>query len=398
MAEPKEVKGTLWKYTIEIVYNQDGKEIKMKDDRVQSMVIEYDFEGKNMPIIIMKITFDKKVLDHMINNTNKILYLTLKKFKDDTSINIYTKVFSGEFYYFIDNNMTYVEDLNYGEKIEQDDQVTNTITIGLMKKDLILDNKTVINTVYNGSKLLDIIGEVLDSRKLLIEEMDYTKTIKNLIVTPVSTKTKFLAYVNNQYSLYDTPYRFFYDFDITYLLSSSGKAVPSKYDKYTDVIINIDNNLKLDSKVKGLVEDKKKKCYIIYCDPTNINVSEDTSTDLSYNTVIGVDSDGNTEAVELNSNIEGDRFKVARLTTNNLTQMKNLQHSIESEKYVINVIKEQLDSSVFTINKAYYIKAYDKFKKYNGRYLLARKKELYIKEAKGFQMTTVFTFKKCPST
>ena len=104
MAEPKEVKGTLWKYTIEIIYNQDGKEIKMKDDRVQSMVIEYDFEGKNMPIIIMKITFDKKVLDHMINNTNKILYLTLKKFKDDTSINIYTKVFGGEFYYFIDNN------------------------------------------------------------------------------------------------------------------------------------------------------------------------------------------------------------------------------------------------------------------------------------------------------
>ena len=40
MAEPKEVKGTLWKYTIEIIYNQDGK-VDLIDDSDYKKLEEY---------------------------------------------------------------------------------------------------------------------------------------------------------------------------------------------------------------------------------------------------------------------------------------------------------------------------------------------------------------------
>ena len=60
--------------------------------------------------------------------------------------------------------------------------------------------------------------------------------------------------------------------------------------------------------------------------------------------------------------------------------------------------KGELDSTVFTLNKEYYIKNYDKLADKNGKFLLSAKKEIYIKENEYFNMTTIFTLKKCPST
>ena len=34
----------------------------------------------------------------------------------------------------------------------------------------------------------------------------------------------------------------------------------------------------------------------------------------------------------------------------------------------------------------------------SGRYLLSTKKEIYVKDAESFNMTSIFSFKKCPST
>ena len=48
-----------------------------------------------------------------------------------------------------------------------------------------------------------------------------------------------LAELNKKYNFYDTHYRFFMDFDYTYLLSTSAKTIKARGEVYSDIIINI---------------------------------------------------------------------------------------------------------------------------------------------------------------
>lgn len=390
---------TNFKYSISLTYIKNNIEVEIGSDKIQTMVIEYDYDKKNMPIILMRLTIDKELLDHMIKNENKTIILTLRKYKESASLNIFKSVIKDEFFYFLDNNMNYLEDLDYSNPINKDNKdMVKIITIGLMKKDIILRNKVLTNTVYNNSSLLDIVCDKFTGIDLLVEPFKDNKIINNFIVTPIETLTKFISFLDNQFTLYNTPYRFFYDFNRAYLLSSSGKAVPSNNEKYSSVFININNTITPESKVEGMKEDSKSKAYIVNVDTSNINISIDSATTLSYNKIIGIDSDGNTKSIEIDSDINGNRFKITRISNNNLDSLSTIKGNVDINKTVINIIKEQVDTDVFTINKEYYIKNYDKLSDKNGRYILAAKKELYIKETDNFQMTTIFTFKKCPST
>jgi hypothetical protein len=60
------------------------------------------------------------------------------------------------------------------------------------------------------------------------------------------------------------------------------------------------------------------------------------------------------------------------------------------------VQKVDIDSSKFTINKEYIIKADDAYNTelYNGRYILVRKRELYVREDDNFTMNVMLLFRK----
>lgn len=388
---------TNYKYSISLLYMKDNVSIEIKSDKIMTATIEYDYMKKNMPIILMRMILDKKLIDHMIANKNKTIVLTISKFKEsqNSTIKVYKKFIRDEFFYFLDNNMNYLEDLDYGNTNKDSEDITKIITVGLIKKDTVLNNKVLINTVYNDTSLLDIICSRFNDTGIVIEPFK-NKHIDNLIVTPIETLSKFIAYLDNQFTLYDTSYRLFFDFNKSYLLSSSGKGIETKDEKYNTIFINVNNSFKNESKVEGMREDKDNKAYIVYVDSSNINISVDDGTTISYNEIIGVDSDGNSKIVNLNSNLEGDRYKVTRLTNNNLDKLDNIKHNIDSGNTVINIIKEQLDSEIFTMNKEYYIKNYDKLSDKNGRYILIGKKELYMKEVDDFHMTSILTLKKCP--
>lgn len=390
----------VYKYRIEFTYDKDGKTYVYNYERILSLIIDYDYENKNMPIILLRVGIDKSLLDHMISNKDKTLILTIKKYEDSEGINIYTTMISGEFFYFLDSNLNYRADLDYGDKNNEDNQdIYKVVSMGLMKKDLILNNKTLINTVYKDTYLMDIISDTFSDMNLVIEPLMNNVFIDNLIVQPITSLSKFIAYLDNMFTLYSTQYRLFYDFDKTYIISSSGNALPVKNEKYNSVFIYVDEVTTIKSKALGMTEDEKQQAYIFYVDSTSINLTYDNATNLSYNQIVAVDSEGNFKSADLNDSIvEGERYNITRLSNTNLNKVDNIKEHVESNKTVVNVIKQELDSSLFTINKDYYIKNYDKLKDNNGKFLLASKREVYVKEDTGFDMTTIFTFKKCPST
>lgn len=388
---------TNYKYNISLTYMKDNVSLDIKNDKLLTLTIEYDYDKKNMPIILLRANLDKNLIDHMINNTNKIIVLNISKYKESDSIKINKTFIQDEFFYFLDNNVNYNEDIDYGGENTNAEDITKIITIGLIKKDSVLKNKMLINGVYNDTSILDMICSRFTHTKLIIEPFE-NKKIDNIIITPMESLTKFINYIDNEYTLYDTQYRLFHDFNKSYLISSSGKGIPVKDEKYNTVYININNTITKESKVEGMREDKDAKAYIVNIDPSNMNIAVDNSTTLSYNEIIAVDSEGNSKSVSLNSNVDGNRYRITRLNNDNLDKLDNVKNNIDFGNTIINIIKEQLDSEVFTINKEFFINCYDKLKDKSGKYLLVSKKEIYVKEVEDFQMTTILTLKKIPST
>lgn len=391
----------VYKYKIEFTYDKDGKTYVYNYERILSLIIDYDYENKNMPILLLRVGIDKSLLDHMISNENKTLILTIKKFDDSSGINIYKTIISGEFIYFLDSNLNFTEELDYTDKNNQtNEDVYKIVTMGLMKKDILINNKIIINTVYKDTYLMDIICDVFNGKNLVIEPLMNNKYIDNLIVQPITSLSKFLSYLDNEFTLYSTEYRLFFDFDKTYILSSSGEALPVKNEKYNTVFMYVDSITNIKSKALGMAEDEDQQAYVFYVDASSINLCKDNATNLSYNNIIAVDSEGNYKTTELNDTnvLGGNRYNITRLTNSNLNKLDNIKEKVESNKTVVNIIKQELDSSIFTINKEYYIKNYNKLADSNGKFLLASKREVYVKEDTGFDMTTIFTFKKCPST
>ena len=346
MASSKE-KNTNYKYKIVMTYTQsNGKAIKIEHDKIMTLIIDNDYDKRNMPITLVRVVLDKRTIDDMISKKNKV------------------------------------------------------ITIGLMRKKILDPNKVMINTVYRNTTSLDIIVNLFkEDVNILVEPFD-GKRVHNFIVTPTDTLTKFISYINDNFTLYKTPYRFYYDLNGAYLVSSSGKGTPSKKEKYNTVHITISNVTSNESKIEGMTEDSANKCYKLYVDMANINVSTDNTTELNYNKIIAVDSEGNQKTVTIdNTDMKGERYKTSRLSNTNLDSLENLKYKVDLNSTIVNIVKEQLESDVFTINKQYFIKnKTDNTNIPSGRYLLSTKKEIYVKDAESFNMTSVFSFKKCPST
>lgn len=393
------MKGNSYKYNIQLTYMKDDIEINLDYKNILTMAIDYNYEKKNMPTLLIRVGIDKSIIDHMISNKNNTIILSITKFKESNGIHIRKPVIKSEFFYFLDNNMSFTDDIDYGNKENKENKdIYKIISLGLIQKDIVLNNKTLINTVYKDTHLLDIICDVFKEKNLVIEPFVNNDDVKCLIVPPMETVSKFLTYLDDRYTFYNTPYRFFYDFNKTYLLSSSGRGVPVKNEKYNAIFIYVDNTITDKSKFDGMKEDSELKAYIINVDAAAINISVDKATTISYNQIIGVNSEGEYQSVNINSNLDGDRYKVTRLSNERFDVLDNLKNELESNNIVINIIKGELDSTVFTLNKEYYIKNYNKLADKNGKFLLSAKKEIYIKESEYFNMTTILTLKKCPST
>lgn len=393
------MKGNSYKYNIQLTYMKDDIEINLDYKNILTMAIDYNYEKKNMPTLLIRVGIDKSIIDHMISNKNNTIILSITKFKESNGIHIRKPVIKSEFFYFLDNNMSFTDDIDYGNKENKENKdIYKIISLGLIQKDIVLNNKTLINTVYKDTHLLDIICDVFKEKNLVIEPFVNNDDVKCLIVPPMETVSKFLTYLDDRYTFYNTPYRFFYDFNKTYLLSSSGRGVPVKNEKYNAIFIYVDNTITDQSKFDGMKEDSELKAYMINVDAAAINISVDKATTISYNQIIGVNSEGEYQSVNINSNLDGDRYKVTRINNERFDVLDNLKNELELNNIVINIIKGELDSTVFTLNKEYYIKNYNKLADKNGKFLLSAKKEIYIKESEYFNMTTILTLKKCPST
>jgi hypothetical protein len=86
--------------------------------------------------------------------------------------------------------------------------------------------------------------------------------------------------------------------------------------------------------------------------------------------------------------------KIVRINNDNPNMVKNMKADLETSSTLLSINKNDLDTSALTINKEYIIKNYDVHSDKDGRFLLARKREIYMREDTSFVMNTILEFKK----
>lgn len=387
-----------YRYNIEVQYEYNKDLVVLDCTQIHSLTIDYDFDNRNMPIMFLKASIDKNVLDDMIqNSTTKTLTIIVSKFSYNNTIKINENYIRDQFIYFLPKDLNANKDLDYSNYTKDSIDIYKTVTIGLMKLSNITNTKKVINDVFKDTTIMNMILKHLSHMKLVIEPIANTNTIPSFIVPPISSVTEYIKYLDDYFTLYPTGYRLFYDYNTTYLISSSGKSVETANINNYSVIINVNNTITEESKSQGMGIDRKQKAYFIEVDSTDITMFQDEATDKTFNTILGIGSDGSTSKVKLNTenvNLSTERTLIERVPNNNLKILNNMKRKIEDKSILVNVVKTELDTSVLTMNREYVIRNFDKLGYRNGKFLLSRKREIYTLDNDNFILSCILTFRK----
>ena len=384
-----------YEYEINVEYRYNNNIISIPSQNIKSLVIDNDYEGKVMPISVLTVIIDKNIKDIIIKNKSiGTLLVVVYKFIKGQDFQIKEEYIKENFIYFLSDNTNKTSGLDYTED-RQD--LNSKLTIGLVKQELVNNNKrNIINTIFTKSKMINMICNFSNGMNLLIEPPNKT-IIENFVVPPVTTYTYFIKYLDDHINIYkDSYYRLFFDYERTYILSGKGISTYAKGEKKYPITFNILNNYNQESKVQGLEIDNDKGKYIVDIDEIDTTFQIDTGTTTMYNNIVAINNKGEVSSENISSGREQLISKTTIQRTENLNNATSLKASIQNKERIINIVKNNLDTSIFTMNRQYTINHY-KEKDYSGNYLLVRKRELFVRETTNFIMSNVFTFSKVNS-
>ena len=396
-----EPNGTIYRYTADLKYVLNGTVYDIDTPSIKTMAIDRDYINRNMPMVFITLGVYQSLANKMrLNQDTGYFILDVKRcIYNSGNPDLFTNYISDKFIYFIagdidiDNSVEYKED-------EPDENII--VTLGLLSADHVNKNKKIINGVVDG-KLSSIMYYVTSGLPVLIEPVKNNVMMKELVLPPLNSVAKALEYLNSVQVFYDTPYIFFIDFDMSYLLSSSGKSVKAKNDTITTVIMNIFHwEDDPESKIQGINTNKGQSVYQINissanCEISDNNLSEKLFRKINAANTSGINTSGNIAARSSKSPIVS-KSKSVRIGNDNNGLLNHMIHTIDSSAVQIVVQKTDIDPDIFTINKEYHIDAYNAYGSdiYNGRYLLVRKRELYVRDDETFTSNTMLSFKKLP--
>ena len=382
---------TAFKYKLEMSLLIGKKYYEIPRNSVKTILISSDYDKNNMPIIYMRIRMSSTIYNQMVlNNDRATISFRLFKF-DDKSV-------SGVVESYIEDNFTYVmpTDPNYNEAMEQYVSGSSTAYndnadaymegyIALTSLKLVGDNVKLINTIVKDTDIMSIVHKFTSHMNMCIEPFDNRDHIDQMIIPPITTISKLLAYLNDQYCFYKNGYRYFRSFNTTYLLSANGNAVKEGINSFNTIIISICDPLDEKGKSNAIDLDRTNHAYIIYVDAKKTSISVDKFANKQYNSIIGVDTEGNTVQEELRVPPTPDSTEKTIITrTDSLDYIYNIKRAVESVAVILTVSKTEIDSSLFTPNKEYQIKHYSSSREYDGKYILSYKKDVLVQKAEEY--------------
>ena len=399
----------IYKYTASMKYILGDTIIDIDSLQMRSIAIDSNYKSMNMPMIFVTASIHRDYRDLMEENQNSgIVILTIKRAIANSDMpDLYMDYIEDEFVYFMarDNsgNASHSSTENPNANFYDEDQkdLYRLVSLGLLSVNHINKNKKPLNGVVSGG-LSSLMYYITNHLPIVIEPPTNNVELKEQFLPPMNSISKSLEYLNSIAVFYNTPYRFFIDFDCSYLISSSGKAIPKKGEDITSVLITLrDDKTGGSSKIQGMTINKQKTMYQMDVDDSDCEIADNHISGKSYSKLTATDTSGTTlnkTVTDLSGSNILDKVKNIRLCNDNSGLLDNMISSLNSSSLQLLIQKTDVDSSVFTMNKEYIIQSNDVYDeaKYNGRYLLIRKRELYIKMDEKFTMDVMLLFEKIP--
>lgn len=395
--------GEQYNYKIVLKYiNSTNIEVEIDSTQIQYILIDKDFENINMPVITIFGSIEKNILDDMIRHSNDNL-VTLGIYKYDNTNqndNITEKYFNDKFIYMLNEDLSRTDKLDNPQGINSKtgNRQYREVTIFLIQQNAINNNRQTINGVYHNASMNSLILQSTNYLgNMLLEPIKYDTRFDQVIIPPIDSISNYIRYLNDNLGVfYDSPYRFFIDFDTTYLVSSSGNAIRARNQYIYTIVIDIreiDSNI---SEEPGAYVDLKSGKYTIGIDASKVEYVKNNVTNKIVNKVTVINSKGDVFEQDIEDNkakVTSTINQIMNVSNNDQNVINNISYSVESANVTITIVKNDLDASLFTLNKEYIINdpVHDS---YAGHYILLQVKQLFIKQNENFIMSTVLKFKK----
>ena len=395
--------GEQYNYKIVLKYiNSTNIEVEIDSTQIQYILIDKDFENINMPVITIFGSIEKNILDDMIRHSNDNL-VTLGIYKYDNTNqndNITEKYFNDKFIYMLNEDLSRTDKLDNPQGIDSKtgNRQYREVTIFLIQQNAINNNRQTINGVYHNASMNSLILQSTNYLgNMLLEPIKYDTRFDQVIIPPIDSISNYIRYLNDNLGVfYDSPYRFFIDFDTTYLVSSSGNAIRARNQYIYTIVIDIreiDSNI---SEEPGAYVDLKSGKYTIGIDASKVEYIKNNVTNKIVNKVTVINSKGDVFEQDIEDNkakVTSTINQIMNISNNDQNVINNISYSVESANVTITIVKNDLDASLFTLNKEYIINdpVHDS---YAGHYILLQVKQLFIKQNENFIMSTVLKFKK----
>ena len=398
-----------YRYSIKLSYMHKVSKNKYQQydfdiKNVKSMIIHSDYISNNMPIIIMDLAVFDQIANIMIdtnNIQNDYIILNVNKIDKEDELGMELPYISGEFSYYtydqIDKHakIKYAEDVNYQTS-------SRIIKIGLIMRDNIIANAISLNDVLTDITMQGAVQYCMSKcgKPVLIEPFNYNPSYKQLIVPTLQSLSKIISYFNGISVFYKTAYRFFIDFDIAYLISSSGNSIGRKGESISSIILNIGDIDDPLSRIEGMSILKKQNMYYIPIMFKDCQLADDYIRSQQYSSLTAISTTGSqTAKLDLRSGDNAvDAIRTVRINNDNVHMLENITSSIANSSTVVSIYKVGVDNSIFTPNKEYsiqYNNTYDK--SHNGKYLLNSKQEIFMRDGDVFTGAVMLSLAKIGS-
>lgn len=320
-----------YEYTFDLKYKNksDCKITQIDQNNIKSLTIYKEYDKYNMPICTMNLVLDKNLADDIITKMEENTFiLTAYKIQADNESAVNELYFTEEFSYLTDDDTNKGKSLDYMKTDDKEDtreDVYRYLKIGLISKSLVDSNLHPNNaTIYNSS-MQDIVVDLLNiGVPLLVEPFTETETVSQLIIPPKESISKTLDYLNTVRVFYNTGYRFFMDFENTYLVSKAGKATLRTLDKYETVKFNLAELGSNESLLEGFKDDGESKSYIIDVPTTDIKYGKDN--------VLNKELNGFTAVIDASKTIQQDYMGKSKGFGGILGTYQNIMNTIDNIK------------------------------------------------------------------
>lgn len=388
-----------YSYKVDARFILDGVEEPILTEGITSIITNFDYDNHNIPIIYMGVRLETTLYNKMVLNADRgTITLTISKSKDGGNYEVYDNYIKDTFTY------TMSDEPDYNSTMEKESGTDNKVMpnykegyIALIQQSTTNNNKKVINTIIRNSNMASIIHKYTSHMKMVIEPLHKDKTFKFLVIPPLDSISKLLAFLNKQSVFYRGGYRYFVDLDRTYLLSNEGNPIDARDRTYNTIIINITDPAAIESTQTGVITDNENRAYILNVSAHNTNVEENKVNSQIFDSVIGVDSYGNTNEINLDIfKTQGgtNKVRIERMPSDNMEYADYLKSQVENSSILFNITKTEIDTSLLTPNKEFIVRNYPTLSHYNGRYVLSYKKEVFARQDMNFISSTVFGLRK----